>query len=122
MRVPGRAHKRPKIYRATAVVVVVVVAAVMRLRPPSLNCGTNCMTMMNTHKPMAVSMVAGRVRRTGVGAFARRSSDMTDPSEKLLRQNHGHRPRILGQAVETIKHKVISFNKNVSNTTRQTVK
>jgi hypothetical protein len=116
MRVPGRAHKRPKIYRATAVVVVVV-AVVMRLSPPSLNCGTNCMTMMNTHKPMAVSMVAGRVRRTGVGAFARRSSDMTDPSEKLLRQNHGQQPRILGQAVETIKHKVISFNKNVSNTT-----
>ena len=115
MRVPGRAHKRPKIYRATAV--VVVVAVVMRLRPPSLNCGSNCMTMMNTHKPIAVSMVAGRVRRTGVGAFARRSSDMTDPSEKLLRQNHGQQPRILGQAIETIKHKVISFNKNVSNTT-----
>jgi hypothetical protein len=42
---------------------------------------------------------------------------MTDPSDKLLRQNHGQQPRILGQAVETIKHKVISFNKNVSNTT-----
>ena len=83
MRVPGRAHKRPKIYRATAVVVVVVVV-VMRLRPPSLNCGSNCMTMMNTHKPIAVSMVAGRVRRTGVGAFARRSSDMTDPSENCF--------------------------------------
>jgi hypothetical protein len=31
-------------------------------------------------------MVAGRVRRTGGGHFARRSSDMTDPSEKMLRQ------------------------------------
>ena len=75
MRVPGRAHKRPKLYRATAVVIVVLE---MRLRPPSLNCGSNCMTMMNTHRPIAVSMVAGRVRRTGVGLFARRSSDMTD--------------------------------------------
>jgi hypothetical protein len=75
------------------------------------------MTMMNTHKPMAVSMVAGRVRRTGIGAFARRSSDMADPSLKIASSNHGQQPRILGQAVETIKHKVISFNKNVSNTT-----
>ena len=81
MRVPGRAHKRPKLYRATAVVIVVLE---MRLRPPSLNCGSNCMTMMNTHRPIAVSMVAGRVRRTGVGLFARRSSDMTDPSENCF--------------------------------------
>src|SRR4029453_3242360 len=113
MRVPGRAHKRPKTYRATAGGIVV---PEMRLRPPSPNCGSNCMTMMNRHRPMAVSMVAGRVRRTGVGLFARRSSDMTDLSQKLLRQNHGRRPRILGQAVGTIKHRVLSFNKNVSNT------
>src|SRR6185503_8039245 len=114
MRVPGRAHKRPKTYRATA---VVTVADEMRLRPLSLNCGSNCMTMMNTHRPMAVSMVAGRVRRTGVGLFARRSSDMTDLSQKLLRQNHGQRPGILGQAVKTIKHRSVPFNKNVSITT-----
>jgi hypothetical protein len=32
------------------------------------------------------------VRRTGVGLFARRSSDMTDPSEKLLRQTTASGP------------------------------
>lgn len=79
MRVPGRAHKRPKTYRAT-----VLEVEAMRLKPLSLNCGNNCITMMNTHRPMAVSMVAGRVRRTGVGRFTRRSSDMTDLSENCF--------------------------------------
>src|SRR5882757_3470634 len=114
MRVPGRAHKRPTAYRATTVVEAVVVAK--RLKPPSLNCGNNCRTMMNTHRPIAVSMVAGRVRRTGVGLLARRSSDMTD-LRKLLPKNHGQRPRILGQAVRIIKQQALQFNKNVSITT-----
>jgi hypothetical protein len=39
------------------------------------------MTMMSTQRPIAVSMVAGRVRKTGLGPWARRSSGMADYSK-----------------------------------------
>src|SRR5262245_28215657 len=98
MRVPGRAHKRA---RDAYCVATAAVVADRRVRPLSRNSGNSCMTMMNTQRPMAVSMVAGRGRRTGAGLRAR-SSHMVDTSEKCLLKNHGHRPRILDPAAETI--------------------
>ena len=58
-----------------------VADAGMRPAPMSRICGTSCMTMMSTQRPIAVSMVAGRVRRTGFGPWARRSSGMADHSK-----------------------------------------
>jgi len=40
------------------------------------------MIMINTHRPIAVSMVAGRVRKCGEVVDARRSSGMADNSSE----------------------------------------
>ena len=63
-------------YRAAA-----VADAGRRPAPMSRICGTSCMTMMSTQRPIAVSMVAGRVRKTGFGPWARRLSGMADHSK-----------------------------------------
>jgi hypothetical protein len=69
---------------------------------------------MNTQRPMAVSMVAGRVRRTGVGLFARRSSDMADPPKLLPQKPRLYGPQYWAKPLRTIGHRLVCFKKNVS--------
>ena len=90
------------------------VAVGTRPGPPSRNSGTSCMIMMNTQRPIAVSMVAGRVRRTGVGLCARRSSDITDPSKMTSSKQTAERPEYLATPMKTIGHSLAAFKKNVS--------
>jgi hypothetical protein len=58
------------------------------------------MTMMSTQRPIAVSMVTGRVRKTGFGPWARRSSGMSDTPNGFVKKLPAERPEILGQALQ----------------------
>ena len=77
-----------------------VADAGMRLALMSRICGTSCMTMMSTQRPIAVSMVAGRVRKTGFGPWTRRSSGMADHSKIAFKKDSGRAARNTGQALE----------------------
>lgn len=60
-------------------------------REPVDDCmsGTRCMSMMSTHSPIAVSMVAGRVRRCGLGCRTLRWSAMPDtPQNNDFSKSH----------------------------------
>src|SRR5262245_52038079 len=101
MRVPERAHKRPQSDQRYCVATVTVPDS--RPAPTSRNCGTSWMMTMSTQRPIAVSMVAGRVRSTGVGLCVRRSSGMADTPNCFIKMT-AERPAILGQAAETIEY------------------
>jgi hypothetical protein len=57
------------------------------LEPGSRKSGTNRMTMMRTQSPIAVSMVTGRVRKTGFGPSAQRSSGMSDTPNGFVKES-----------------------------------
>ncbi|MDP1838735.1 MAG: hypothetical protein Q8L19_09565 [Reyranella sp.] len=54
------------------------------------------MTMIIAQRPMAVSIVAGRVFKRGVGACAWRSSGMANHSKNCFVKNNGLLPEIMG--------------------------
>jgi hypothetical protein len=83
--------------RYRAAVVAEIGAA---LEPGSRKSGTNRMTMIRTQSPIAVSMVTGRVRKTGFGPWARRSSGMSDTPNGFIKESPAERPEILGQALQ----------------------
>src|SRR4051812_10714443 len=70
MRVPERVHKRPptprRVYRTEAVTDV----GMREPEPSDWNSGTSWISMMITQRPIAVSIVAGRVCRCGTGLRA----------------------------------------------------
>ena len=103
MRAPERAHKRQlndeggneEGYRVPA-----VTGGATRLEPMSRASGISCMIMISTQRPIAVSMVAGRVRKTGFGLCARRSSNMADHSKIASSKFTAKQPGIMGQALQ----------------------
>src|SRR5260370_29015157 len=101
MRAPERTHKRPhndERGSGESYCVLVVADGESRPEPRSRTSGTSCMTTISTQRPIAVSIVAGRVRNTGVGLCARRSPDMADTPKLVHRKTAAKRPRIMGQA------------------------
>jgi hypothetical protein len=77
-------------YRAA----LVEAEAVVNLDDTSWISGMSCMIMISTQRPMAVSMVAGRVRKCGDVVEVRRSSDMADNSPEYdFFQNDGGDPK-----------------------------
>jgi hypothetical protein len=81
MRVPERVHKHPNRARPGYQRVLATTGAGTRLVVMSRVSGTSCMTTITAQRPMAVSIVAGRVFKRGVGACTRRSSVMANHSK-----------------------------------------
>jgi hypothetical protein len=73
------------------------------------------MTMMSTQRPIAVSMVAGRVRKTGFGPWARRSSGMADHSKIASSKSTGHATQNNGSSLaKTLGQALVRHKKKVS--------
>jgi hypothetical protein len=115
MRAPERAHKRQlndeggneEGYRVPA-----VTGGATRLEPMSRASGISCMIMISTQRPIAVSMVAGRVRKTGFGLCARRSSNMADHSKIASSKIYGQAARNNGPSLaKTIKHALFQLKR-----------
>jgi hypothetical protein len=75
-------------YRAAVVAEIGTV-----LEPGSRKSGTRRMTMIRTQSPIAVSMVTGRVRKTGFGPWARRSSGMSDTPNGFIKESRPSGPK-----------------------------
>jgi hypothetical protein len=98
MRVLEQAHKRPN--SEDGYCVPAVTGGAIRLDPMSRASGTSWMIMISTQRPIAVSIVAGRVRKTGVGLCARRSSDMADHSKIVSSKIYGQAARNNGPSLQ----------------------
>jgi hypothetical protein len=76
--------------------VLATTGAGTRLEVMSRMSGTSCMTMITAQRPMAVSIVAGRVFKIGVGACARRSSGMANHSKIASSKERPSSPKYIG--------------------------
>jgi hypothetical protein len=72
------------------------------------------MTMMNTHRPIAVSMVTGRVFKTGFGPLARLSSDISGTPNCFVKNHRPRDPQYWAKPCRTIGQRLVADKKKVS--------
>jgi hypothetical protein len=114
MRVRERPHKRGLEHRDDQRVVVAVDAGSRTMLCTS---GTICMSTISAHKPIAVSMVAGRVCRCGVGSRRVRWSVIDQSFEKSLPKKVRPKPENrMDPAVTNLGHGNLDLNKNLFHT------